>query len=288
MKMKKVVIPALFVAALVMDAAIWAQEGKAADDQPAQENASTQAIDQRALDALKLMSDTISGAKTVRFQTRSMVPFDMPNGMWINLYGASRVVMQAPGKLFVSTAGDFAPYELYFDGKTVTKYSPDKNLYAVKDLAGTIDDMIDKQYDEDGKSFPFADLLVSDPYDVMTENLITAQYVGRSILKPLSGAEGVMTDHLVFEQKGVMWQIWIGSDDHLPRLVVADYLDEASEPSYTSEFGDWKLNEPVDSSAFAFNNTKNALKIEYHNPTTQDEKTPGKAADDTVAEGGRS
>jgi len=97
----------------------------------------------------------------------------------------------------------------------------------------------------------------------MTEGLISALYVGQSVVKPMSGAQGGKADHLAFSNKGVQWQIWIDTEDHLPRLVVATYLDEASEPSYTVEFGDWKLNEPVDPATFTFNNVSKASKVEY-------------------------
>ena len=224
------------------------------------------AIDQRALDLLKKMSDTITAAKTVRFQARSMVPVRAPNGVWINLYGISEVIMQGQGSLFASTGGDLAPHDFYFDGKTVTMYSPDKNLYAVKNAPATIDELIEEAYREEGKSFPYADLLLSDPYAVLTDGLTRAIYVGQSTIVPLSGTKGVKTDHLFFSNKGVDWQIWIDVTDHLPRLVYATYLDMANEPSYSVEMGGWKLDEPVSADTFAFKNSTNAAKVEYKNP----------------------
>jgi hypothetical protein len=225
-------------------------------------------LDKRALDTLKLMSYTITQAKTVKFQARSMVPVKTPSGMWINLYGTSRVVIQGQDKLFASTGGDHAAHDFYFDGKTITRYSPDKNLYAVKEAPGTIDELIEKAREE-GKTFPYADLLIGDPYAVLTEGLTNALYVGQSTTRPLSGSAGEKVDHLAFAHPGVQWQIWIGVENHLPLLVIATYLDDASEPSYAVEFGDWKLNEPVDPTVFAFNNVSKASKIEYRDPAVK-------------------
>ena len=93
MSLKKILIPALCATAIIAAAiSVWAE--------------APQLLDQRALDALKLMSDTISQAKTVRFQARSMVPIRTPQGVWINLYGTSQVIMQGPDKLFATTGGD--------------------------------------------------------------------------------------------------------------------------------------------------------------------------------------
>lgn len=243
-----------------------ASDGSVLAQQQMQGTVQATVKDQRALDLLKQMSDTISQAKTVSFQARSMVPVRTPNGTWINLYGTSQVVMQGPDKLFARTAGDLAPYDFYFDGKTITAYSPAKNLYAVKDAPATIDGMIKQAYREDGRSFPYADILVSEPYAVLTEGLIGALYVGQSTILPLAGSGSVKTDHLVLSNKGVEWQIWIDTTDHLPRMVCATYLDDASEPSYTVEFGDWKLNAPISEGTFIFNNASQAPKVEFRNP----------------------
>ena len=259
MLLKRILVPAVCMAILVMASVEAYAQG-------AQSKASEPVIDQRAIDILKKMSDTLSQAKTVSFQARSMVPVKSPDGVWINLYGTSRVVMQGPDKLFASTAGDFAAHDFYFDGKTITAYSPAKNLYAVRPAAATIDEMIENAHRAEGKSFPYADVLVSEPYTVLVKGLLKAFYVGQSTIIPLSGAEGIKTDHLAFSNKGVEWQIWIDTESHLPRMVCATYLDDIGEPSYIIEFGGWKLNEQVSPETFIFNNASQAAKVEFRNP----------------------
>ncbi len=280
---KKFLITALCIAGLVSGMTdSRAEEAAAPQVAPTQKNSSlppgqagggqttsthsAAPLDQRALDTLKLMSDTLSQATSLRFEARSMVPLKSPNGMWISLYGTSRVVKEGSEKLFAETRGDFFPYDFYFDGKTVTAYSPAKNLYAEKPMSGTVDDVIEAAYREEGKTFPYADILVSQPYDVLTEGLVKAAYVGQSTLLPLSGAASVKTDHLAFSNKGVEWQIWIDTVDHLPRMVCATYLGSAGEPSYTVEFGAWSINETVAPETFVFQNVSNAAKVEFRNP----------------------
>jgi hypothetical protein len=89
------------------------------------------------------MSDKLSGAKSLRFEARSMVPVKSPTGLWVSLFGTARVVKEGAGKLFAETRGDLFPYDFYFDGKTVTAYTPAKNLYAEKSAPGTVDDVIE-------------------------------------------------------------------------------------------------------------------------------------------------
>lgn len=241
----------------------WAKVAVREDVQTMAKNpppASSPAIDQRALDVLKSMSDTIVHARTMGFQSRSMVPIKGPNGLWINLFGVSRVVMRGQNKLFAETRGDFFPYDFYFDGTTITAYAPAKNMYAQKQASGTVEELMDRVYSEEGRTFPYADILTSSPYERLTSGLTKAIFVGQSTIA------GVKADHLAFFNEGVEWQIWIAKEDHLPRLVSARYLDDASEPDYTIEFFNWKLNEPVPDSDFVFQNTSNAAKVDFRKP----------------------
>ena len=277
MKLRKLLISAMSVAILWAPMApAYAKEGAPAKVAPAQvvppQPAAT-SLDPRAMDTLKLMSDTLSQAKSLRFETRSMVPVKSPNGIWVSLFGTSRVVKEGSDKLFAETRGDFFPYDFYFDGKTVTAYTPGKNLYAEKAAPGTVDDVIEAAYREEGKSFPYADILVAEPYSVLTGGLVKAVYVGKSTVG------GVKTDHLFFSNKGVDWQIWIGADDHLPRLVYANYMDDISEPSYTVGFLNWKINAPVPPETFLFQNTSKAAKVEFRNPMQQGRAVLPGAAD---------
>ena len=253
----------------------WAEESApqaVAPAQPAVPAEPAAALDARALNTLKLMSDTLSQAKSLHFEARSMTPVKSPHGIWVSLFGTARVVKEGTDKLFVETRGDHFPYDLYFDGKTVTAYAPTKNFYAVKAAPGTVEDVIETAYREEGKSFPFADVLVAEPYSVLTEGLARAFYVGQSTIG------GVITDHLVFANKNVEWQIWIGVDDHLPRLVYANYFDDISEPSYTVGFLNWKINQPVPPETFVFPNTSKATKVEFRNPMEQGRGVPSGAA----------
>ncbi len=258
----------------VITGTVWAAETAPA---PARSPA-TAALDARALDTLKLMSEKLSQAKSLRFEARSMVPVKSPSGMWISLYGTSKVVKEGAEKLFVETRGDFFPYDFFFDGKTVTAFSPTKNFYAEKASTGTVDDVIEEAYREEGKSFPYADILVADPYKVLTEGLVRAVYVGQSTFRPLSGSGSVVTDHLIFSNQGVEWQIWIGTEDRLPRMVCATYSDREGEPSYTVELGDWKIDEVLAPETFVYKNTTEAAKVEFRNPMQQGRGVPSGAA----------
>jgi hypothetical protein len=214
--------------------------------------------DQRALDLLRGMSDTLAKAKTLSFGVRALVPLPAPTGQFVSLFGVQRVLMQRPDKLFVQTRGDLFASNLFYDGKTVTAVGLGEKFYAQRAAAaGGIDAMLrDAQPGADSVA-PFFDVLVSDPYAVLTLDLATALWVGQSTMG------GVKTEHLAFTGTGVEWEIWIGSADRLPRLLIVSRRVGERQPTFTAEFSDWKLDAPIAARSFDAVIPKGAVRLEF-------------------------
>lgn len=214
--------------------------------------------DERALKLLKGMSDKLGGAKSLSFQFRGLVPSSGPTGQHINLLAASRVVMQRPDKLFVSARGDLFPSDLYYNGKTVTTIGLDRKFYAQRDAAGSVVEAFMQGGQPGGDTVaPFLDLLAVDPYAVLTRDLSSALWVGQSTVG------GTTTDHLAFTARDVDWEIWIGAQDKLPRLMVVSYRSGERQPTFTVELSDWKVNAGVQAATFNAAIPKSATKIEF-------------------------
>ena len=230
-----------------------------AQDNPLPQDASEQATkDQRALDMLKSMSDTLASARTLSFKARGLVPFTAPTGQYISLFASSRVVMQRPDKLFVESRGDLFPSDIYYDGKTLTAVGVDKNFYAQREAPGaTIDSIIQREQPGSDTLAPFVELLVSDPYAVFAKDVASALLVGQSMIG------GLKTDHLAFTGKGIDWEVWIGTADKLPRLMVVSYREGERQPTFTVEFSDWNIDAPAPARTFNAAIPKDAVKLEF-------------------------
>lgn len=214
--------------------------------------------DERALKLLKSMSDTLSGAKTLSFKIRGIVPTPAPTGQYVSLFASSRVVMQRPDRLFVEARGDLFPSDIFYIGKTVTVIGVDKKFYAQRDAAGgAIEALMQNVHPASEATAPFLDLLVPDPYALLTKDLSSALWVGQSTVG------GVKTDHLAFTGEGVDWEIWTGATDKLPRLMVVSYRTGERQPTFTVEFSDWKLGAPVSAQTFNATIPKGAEKLEF-------------------------
>ncbi len=72
--------------------------------------------------------------------------------------------------------------------------------------------------------FPFDDVIVSDPYKDLADDLRMAFYIGQSKV-----VGGTTTDMVAYDTGGVFIEIWIGVDDKLPRLLRAIYSDDPNE-----------------------------------------------------------
>lgn len=219
------------------------------------------AVDDRAIAVLKGMGDTIARAKSLDFRAESAIAIATPNGQWVHVLGTSHVVLRRPDKLFVQTRGDLFAQDFFFDGKQVTMFAPEQNVYASEPVSGRVDEMLLQAYEKHGTYFPFADALHSDPHGAMTRELTSGVYVGTSVLA------GTKTNHLAFAGGGLEWEIWVGAEDQLPRLLNVTYVEVAGRPQNSVVFADWHLDGAENSDAtFTFSPPAGAKRIAFQNP----------------------
>lgn len=216
--------------------------------------------DPRALAALEAMSNRLAAAKSLTFHVHNSVPMLGPNLQWVTLLGTARVALERPNKLFIERGGDQVAMSVYYDGKAITFYEPQQKLFAEVSAPATIDATLAEVLGPSLAGFPYLEILLADPYAALTADLGGALYVGHSTV------DGVKTDHLAFRGPGVDWEIWIGVDDKLPRLVEAKYVDLGKAPSITTRFTDWKLDAPIPASTFTLEKVAGAQQIELARP----------------------
>jgi hypothetical protein len=210
--------------------------------------------------ALREMSDVLAKARTMRFKVRSLLPTKAPDGTWITLVGGASVLREGRDRLFVDTSGDLYPFKLYFDGKTLTAFAPEAHVFARRDASGTIDDALAQARKRGEAVFVFGDLVSADPYAQMSKGLLGAWVVGTSTV------DGVETRHLAVHGKEVDWEIWIGKEDRLPRMVTITDVREARKPTQTVLITEWALDGEVPPDAFAFNPPEGTTEVPFRAP----------------------
>lgn len=196
------------------------------------------AIEQGALDILKAASDKLASAKSISFVAKGA--FDVParNGQPLFYFTRSEVLLARPNKLRVIVPGDGPASEFYFDGNKAAVFTPGADLVAFMESPGNLEDMLANVYEKAGIYFPFVDFIVADPYKALTEGLTNAFVIGTSTV-----VGDTQTDCIAISDPHVHLQIWIGSQDKLPRLIWASAADSAEKPRHFVAFSDWKLDD---------------------------------------------
>ena len=217
-------------------------------------------IEPKALSVLRSACDTLSRAQTMGFTAVDTYERAARNGQPLYYTVLSRVTLQRPDKLRVIKLGDGIPDEFYYDGKTISAYVPSTDLIAVADAPPTIDQMLDAAWHVGAIYFPFGDVIASNPCAVF-EKLTSAFYVGQSIV-----VGGTKTDIVAVAGDGVQAELWIGADDHLPRMIRVVYTNEPAHAHYQTEYMDWRLNTPADATAFRSSKVGTAKRISFTPP----------------------
>jgi hypothetical protein len=231
---------------------------------PASAASQTAEVEPAALELVKTMSDTLSSAKALSFDVRGA--FDVPagNGQPLFYYTLSHVTLERPDKLKVVTDGDAAPEEFTYDGSEMAVYMPKSNMVARGKIAGDLDNVLHRAYGAAGLYFPFVDVIVSDPYKSLTADALSAFVIGKSKL-----VGGVTTDIVAIADGRMQWQIWIGEDDHLPRLIWSTPTGMPEKPRIMEEFSNWKLGDEVSSETYSSRAPADAARIEFARPTAR-------------------
>ena len=225
-------------------------------------------LEPKAIELLKAVSERLAAAYTLSFTAVQLAESPSRQGPPLAYATKTDATLQRPDKLRVIISGDGPASEFYYDGKTMMAFAPAENLLAVADAPPTIDAMLEAAYRSAGIFFNFTDLIVADPYKDMSEGLTLAYYIGQSRV-----VAGTTTDMVAYIDNGVFIQLWVGTEDKLPRMVRAIFLDDPERLRGQVEFSNWQLDSTVPPDAFVPSNTANAKRIPFAH--LQAEPKPG-------------
>jgi hypothetical protein len=218
-------------------------------------------IEPKALEILKAASDKLSAASAMSFT--AVATYESPARTMQPLAYLVRlhVTMQRPDKLRVISDGDGPPTEFYYDGKQMIGYEPGSDLAAVSDAPATIDEMLKVAYQKAAISFPFDDVISSNPNSGLGPDLKLAFYIGQSRI-----VGDTVTDIVCIVNGVAQAQVWIGAEDKLPRMIRIVYFNEPGNYRHTVEFRDWKLNPVIPAGTFTSEQALKAKRIKFVAP----------------------
>jgi hypothetical protein len=219
----------------------------------------------QARELFKAMSDYVAGQSAIAFTYDANLEVVTPDLQRLGFASSGMVDLSRPDKIRMTRTGGFADIELTYDGKTLAAIGKNLNVFAKVETSGTLDELIDTLRFEYGLMLPAADLLSSNPYDVMMSNVTDVKDLGSGVI---GGRE---CDHLAFRTEETDWQIWIAQGDkpYPCRFTIVSKL-MAQAPSYTVDVTSWKTGDEVASDDFVLN-TGDAKEVQISEISSLDE-----------------
>jgi hypothetical protein len=230
-------------------------------------------VEQRAIDLIKAASARLAAAKAMSFT--AIVDVEYPSKLGPPLAFPVRydVAMQRPDKLRVLQSGAGAANEFYYDGKLMMAFVPEANLVAVADAPPTIEAALKVASDKAAIYYPFMDLLLPDPYAVMTDKVLHAFYIG-----PSGAVGGVPTEAVAWATNDVFIQMWVGTEDKLPRRIRAMFAMDPLKLRHDMQLSNWQIDPTHAAGTFASQNAQTAQRIPFSKPAAESPPPGSQAA----------
>jgi hypothetical protein len=192
------------------------------------------------------MSARLGAAKNLSFT--AVASYEYPSRLGPPIVYTMRydVALQRPNLLKVVVPGDGPASEFTWDGKEMVAFAPAENLVAVAAAPATLDAALKQAFDSAAIYFPFTDLLLPDPYAAISPGAILAYVIG-----PSGIVGGVKTDMLVWASNEVFLQIWLGSEDKLPRRIRAQFSADPKRLRHELELSNWQLDGTLAAETFS-------------------------------------
>ncbi len=166
--------------------------------------------------------------------------------------------VRRPDRLRVNAEGDLVDKQFFFDGKTITLYDQDQNVYGVLEVPPNIESSLEKASKGFGVRVALTDLASPSLWQLLNKRIKHSLYVGMSKIR------GAPCHHLSFDGQEAQLQVWIETGDKpLPRKVVLTHKNLPGEPQWTAYLSDWNFSPQVPDNLFAFIPPPGAEKIKF-------------------------
>jgi len=204
------------------------------------------------------MSDYLGALHAFTFTAEHSTEVVLDSGQKLAFTASSQVSVRRPNKLRSERRGELADVSLYYDGKTLTIYGKKADVYAQAAAPPTLDETIDFARNRLDLEAPGADLLYSNPYKILKEDVVSGMSVGTAVL------DGVACHHLAFRGGVTDWEIWIEEGSRpLPRKYLITTRDVASFPEFSVELSDWDTTPELADADFAFVPPPTSRRVEF-------------------------
>lgn len=220
--------------------------------------AQSAAVDTQAIQVLRGMTEYLGGLKQFSVHTQNTYEDELEEGQRVDYDVSADMVLSRPDKLHSKRSGELLSQEFFYDGKTLALYNQSAEVYATRPAPGTIEETIDYTREELGLIVPASDLIYSQAFSLLTQDLISAVVVGKTEIN------GVACQHLAFSKADVSFQLWVQEGAApLPCKYVVTDTELPGMYSVSTIMSEWNVAPQVSGDMFTFSPPENAGKIDF-------------------------
>jgi hypothetical protein len=216
----------------------------------------TNPVDPGAIQALKDMGAHLQTLKRFRVSTELTGERVLADGQKLQHVATADLDVARPNRMRVHMGSARSERQLFYDGKTVTLYTPAQKYYSTVPFTGTLGELVEKLKERYDLEVPLSDLFIWGTPAAPLDKIDSAMNAGQDFI------DEELCDHYAFRQGQIDWQIWITTGSRpLPRkIVITNRADEARPQSV--HLIDWNLKPSFKESVFKFTPPKGSSKIE--------------------------
>jgi hypothetical protein len=213
------------------------------------------AIEQPALDALSKMGEFLKSLGQFEITSDTTTEYVLDDGQKVMLAGTATIKARRPDRFLIDVASDRKVRQFYYDGETLTVFSPRQGFYAVVDAPPTIRETLDAAYQRYGIALPLQDVFQWGDPEAKTSEFQSAIWVGPAKLGD------TVCDQYAYRTADADLQLWIArGDEVLPRKIVITSRGDPALPQYVATL-DWRLDPNVTDETFVFTPPSDAQQI---------------------------
>jgi len=220
-------------------------------------------VDPAAIQALKDMGAHLQTLKRFSVSTALTGERVLADGQKLQHSATAVMDVERPNRLRVRMFSARNERELFYDGKTVTLWTPSQNFYSTVPFTENLDVLGQRLEERYGVEIPLSDLFLWGTAAAPLEKMASAMNAGQDFI----GKD--LCDHYAFRQGDIDWQIWITTGKSpLPRKIVITNRTDEARPQSVSLI-EWNLKPTFNNASFRFTPPKGAKAIELLPRKTQ-------------------
>ena len=248
--MKRLFSPSMLVLAVMFASPVAAQDPQASSQ-------AAEAREPQALAALNRMGSALRKQMAFTINADLTAEDVLVDGQKLQYQGTLEIAARRPTNLRMIMKMGPSERQLYYDGKSLTLYSPERKAFATAAAPATIRETLAAAEDEYGLFIPLTDLFLWGEDPSIAALVTSAFYVATDKIG------GESCEHYALRQPLVDWQVWIREgEDALPCKLVITSTSDPAMPQVAAVYH-WQPGNAPAADAFTFRPPQGVAKIQF-------------------------